>query len=540
MSTNKRKMAGDNDRKEEGRCTYYSEKKKRYCRQLLSPKVPEPFASEPDFKPLFCGNHSSLYTTLYKDKKRQKALHSDDSRGKRIPCPIDPSHMIYEKNVKAHIHKCPKAMIAIEERQRVYYKHGINTGGHGKHQIEEPKATVDTQQLVYRILRAYRNTFMKSSTDEDVISLTLEEMYGAIPSDNLFTSEEESGLESMIATNRVKIGGRKHLEQIGSLVGHIRKNNLLEADTVLEMGAGRATTGFAVSGVCAAQKENKVKLVLVERGGSRSKADSALRRINSNSNSDKEPTGKLTDAEKKYFRADGVDFHRIKCDLAHVSIPHAMAEVEGKPALCQEVNSVGDASNISQRKDVKRDVLVIAKHLCGAGTDLALKSIVPIRHRVNGYILATCCHGVCSWDLYVGRDFLGDAMCSASESFGEAEFNYIRKWATGTVVGDQYNGSKDDDGKDKESDTEPEHPSNNDNDDEEYEIGVSRITSLMNLKCGAEGLGRACQRLIDYGRCEYIRKELLGDNGRVSLSHYVDKNITPQNAMLLGVYEGDC
>jgi tRNA:m4X modification enzyme len=131
-------------------------------------------------------------------------------------------------------------------------------------------------------------------------------------------------------------------------------------------------------------------------------------------------------------------------------------------------------------------------------------------------------------------------MCSASESFGEAEFNYIRKWATGTVVGDQYNGSKDDDGKDKESDTEPEHPSNNDNDDEEYEIGVSRITSLMNLKCGAEGLGRACQRLIDYGRCEYIRKELLGDNGRVSLSHYVDKNITPQNGMLLGVYEGDC
>ena len=45
-------------------------------------------------------------------------------------------------------------------------------------------------------------------------------------------------------------------------------------------------------------------------------------------------------------------------------------------------------------------------HYGSTGTDLALKSIVPIRHHINGYILATCCHGVCSWDLYVGRDFL--------------------------------------------------------------------------------------------------------------------------------------
>jgi len=43
------------------------------------------------------------------------------------------------------------------------------------------------------------------------------------------------------------------------------------------------------------------------------------------------------------------------------------------------------------------------------------------------------------WDLFVGRDFLGYAMCSASEkreSLGEAEFKYFRRWMTGTVVGD--------------------------------------------------------------------------------------------------------
>ena len=551
MSSKKRKITEDKDSREEGRCTFYNEKKKRTCRQLLSPKVPEPFASEPNFKNLYCGNHSNMYSTLFKDRKQQKGIHCNESRGKRIPCPIDPSHMIFENNVKVHILKCPKAMNEIKERQRVYYKHDINTGGCGELQFRDVKGEVDAQNLVRRILRAYRNTFMMSSSssdpikdddvDIDVSSLTLEEMYGAIPLDSMFTAAEEKGLESMIATHRVKIGGKKHMEQIGSLVGHIRRHdNLLKSDTVLEMGAGRATTGFAVSGVCAAEKQDKVKLVVVERGGARSKADSAARRIiNSNATSENDPISTTTvGGDKEYFRGDGVDFHRIKCDLAHVSIPHAMAEVEGGVLLCQEVNTVDNTSNATGHKDEKRNVLVIAKHLCGAGTDLALKSIVPIRHRINGYILATCCHGVCSWDLYVGRDFLGNAMCSASEkgeSFGEAEFKYFRRWSTGTVVGDrQYKGS-DNDRKEKESDADTEHPNNDEGD--EFIIGVSQIASLMNLKCGAEGLGRACQRLIDYGRCEYMRKELLGNDGRVSLSHYVDRNVTPQNAMLFGIAE---
>lgn len=553
MSSKKRKFTEDKDSSEEGRCTFYSDKKKRTCRQLLSPKVPEPFASEPNFKPLFCGNHSNIYSTLFKDRKQQKVIHCGESRGKRIPCPIDPSHMIFENNANVHILKCPKAMNEIKERQRVYYKHDINTGGCGKHQFRDAKVEVDAQNLVRRILRAYRNTFMKRSSssdtieadiDIDVTSLTLQEMYDAIPLDNRFTTAEEEGLESMIATHRVKIGGKKHMQQIGSLVGHIRHHdNLLESDTVLEMGAGRATTGFAVAGVCAAKKQDTVRLVVVERGGARSKADSAAKRITNNTSSENDPPSTMTaGGDKQYFRGDGVDFHRIKCDLAHVSIPHAMAEVEGGVLLCQEVNSVDNTSNATGHKDEKRNVLVIAKHLCGAGTDLALKSIIPIRHRINGYILATCCHGVCSWDLYVGRDFLGNAMCSASEmgeSFGEAEFKYFRRWSTGTVVGDrQYKGS-DYNRKDKESDADAdtEHPNNDEDNDAEYIIGVSQIANLMNLKCGAEGLGRACQRLIDYGRCEYMRKELLGNDGRVSLSHYVDSNITPQNAMLFGIVE---
>jgi len=529
MST-KRKMSEEGEDRE-GRCTYYNAKKTRYCRQVLSPRLPEPFASEKDFQAIYCGNHGSMYSELLKDRKRQKTIHDDSTKGKRIPCPIDPSHMIYESNVKSHVLKCPKAKIANEERQRTYYQHDINTGGCGIDQFQPLKKTgiIEPQEFALRILNAYKNTFMKTldKVKVDVSSMTEEEMYQAIPMQNHFPSEETLGLESIITKHRIKIGGKKHLEQIGSIVGHARNNNLLEgANTVLEMGAGRATTGFVVSGVCAAKKEMKVKLVLVERGGSRAKADTALRRIKDESEEVKANADETS--VKEYLNAEDVDVHRIKCDLAHVNLPRALEEADGEVGeqslICQEVN----------RKKEKRDILVIAKHLCGAGTDLALKSIYPIRHRVNGYILATCCHGVCNWNDYVGRDFLAKVMCTAEESssFGEEEFNLMKRWACATVIGVGREGlANGSDNASTEQETDNEHTNNAD--DGQEEMSVWRVLSTMGIKCGHRGLGRACQRLIDYGRCEYMRNELF-TSANVKLCHYVDSSVTPQNALLFG------
>jgi tRNA:m4X modification enzyme len=531
MNRSKRKTDNENGDRE-GRCTAYNEKKHRFCRQKISKRVPEPFASEVDFKALYCGNHGNMYSTLLKDRKRQKVIHNDSKRGNRIPCPVDPSHMIYESNVKAHVTKCPKAKLASEDRQRKYYKHDINTGGCGEETFNSSKEDmqIDPKAFAIRILTAYKNTFLQSSSSEedvDVTSLTEEEMYQAIPTQNYFPSEKKLGLESVITKHRVKIGGIKHLEQIGSLVGHARVNNLLEgADTVLEMGAGRATTGVVLSGVCAAKKGKKVKLVLVEKAGSRAKADTALRR-------DKalEEESKENGVEQDYFRLQDVDVQRIKCDLAHVSIPEALAEAEGKPLLCQEVNTKGTGT-----KNEKRNILVIAKHLCGAGTDLALKSIIPIKHRVSGYILATCCHGLCSWDLYVGRDFLGTAMCTNAEgtesSFGEHEFNLMKRWACGTVLGDR-NGLDDAQMNDETTKKETDNEHATSCDDGTEDMSVTKVSNSMGLKCGPHGLGRACQRLIDYGRCDFLKNKLLGKtSGEVKLCHYVNPRVTPQNALL--------
>lgn len=560
------------------RCTHYNEKKKRHCRQMISPWIPESFASDPNFQPLYCGNHSNLYTTLFKDRKRQKIIHSDGSKGTRIPCPIDPSHMIYEHNVKSHILKCPKAKVTRDEREKTYYVPNINGGGSGKCQYRDSQVKIDPMEFAIRVLCAFRNTF--SAKDEEVgghqnhddadtdtiTSLTLEEIYTAIPSENLFLeAENKVGLEDIIQSHRIKIGGHKHLEQIGSLLGHAQKTDLLsDTNTVLEMGAGRATTGFVISGVCCAQTQKNVRLVLVERGGSRAKADSALRRIHSqgtntttttsnNEDGDGEKNGgtdkseidgslmkESNDIHPPFFRPECVEFHRIKCDLAHVSLANVMSNIE---ETCHELPA-------------KRDILVIAKHLCGAGTDLALKSLTPIRHRVCGCILATCCHGVCAWEHYVGRDYLTKVMCLDEKykdvGFGEMEFNMMKKWATGTVIVDDKHGqSRTSEGQGADDEEEEDHPTSNKSQEQEQQLqqqqqdddlhspqdmSVTRVASSLGLQCGPQGLGRACQRLIDYGRCEYMRNEVFSSpHSKVSIVHYVEPHITPQNAMLLGI-----
>jgi len=180
------------------------------------------------------------------------------------------------------------------------------------------------------------------------------------------------------------------MEQINSLVGHIRRHdNLLESDTFRSC----ATTGFALAGVCAATKLDKVNLAVVERGRDRSKADSAARKINSNTSSENDsPSTTTAGGDKQYFWGDR----------------------------------------------------------CGTGTDLALKSIVPIRHRINGYSLAMeSVRGIS-----MQEETFWEMSCAQLLKRGiiwSTRIQVFRRWSTGTMVGDhQYKGS-DDDRKDKES-----------------------------------------------------------------------------------------
>lgn len=401
--------------RQEGRCSVYYEKKMRFCRQHVSRNAPKELASNPDFKPLYCGNHYHLYANHIdniqesESSKRLKVTHG--SKGKRMPCPLDPSHTIYESMLSSHLKKCNKTKNEHQAREQLFYDNNINKGGHGTdiNMVHDTDSkSIDANQLASQILIAFQNTFMPDNK-KPIQSLTDEDIYHAIELNDFHQREISLGLESVATKHQVKIGGEKHLIQIGSIIGHCREFGLLDASIVLEMGAGRATTGFVVSGVCA--KTKQVKLVIVERGGSRSKADTALRR-KTKDDEDNSSDGHVCEP---YLNVENVDLHRIKCDLAHVNVNTVLKIIEGDELhLCREVHSC---------KKSQKNVLMIAKHLCGAGTDLALKSMFPIRDRINGCILATCCHGLCNWSDYVGRSFLQRALSSEEcNSFGEAQF----------------------------------------------------------------------------------------------------------------------
>ena len=71
----------------------------------------------------------------------------------------------------------------------------------------------------------------------------------------------------------------------------------------------------------------------------------------------------------------------------------------------------------------------LAKHLCGAATDLALVALAQLpRERLAGVAIATCCHHRCEWQHYVGRQYFADQLGLAPSDF--AKITRWSSWAT--------------------------------------------------------------------------------------------------------------
>ncbi|GKY96149.1 hypothetical protein MPSEU_000574900 [Mayamaea pseudoterrestris] len=497
------------------RCHAFLPKKMKYCRQL-------PVFPAKNDAAMYCGNHFCLL----------QSMEADTASSKRVPCPLDPTHTVLERLLATHLKKCPAAKQARRQEESYYFAQNINTGGSGTLHRQSSKGSLEwAQQVALRVLQVHQQIFaIDAATTQtqaidavDPTLVTLADICAAIPTIDLSLHEYESGLNRSLQEYHVRSGGPKHVHQQASLVGHLRQCGAFDRDerhkqhvstrsgsktTILEVGAGRGMTGLVVAGVAAALAKEatassslpRVKLVMVERNGSRSKADTILRKASM-----------LNVSDKSYMDLDMVDYSRIHCDLSHVNIDKVLEKehsLDGK-------------------------LIVVAKHLCGVGTDLALKSMEPIKDQVSACIMATCCHGACRWSDYVGRDFLCADMDDPSRNFvfGSAEFDLLCHWSGGAVHVDNSEIST--------SCTADRPDVNNDypniaTNGESVVLGVTRIVESLNLRCGQQGLGRACQRLIDYGRLGYIRDVLYPKmHDRAKLLYYVSCDISPQNAALV-------
>ena len=568
------------------RCHVYMTQKHRFCRGR--PVTPSG---------KYCGNHMHLEeqpdgeTVQGQQQELGTATASSNTNTntttitprKRIPCPIDPSHYIFEDSVEKHIQICPKVKRQRVQENQNYYSKDINLGGYGTLWKDDENTDSSSsnnqamnlewaQNIALRVLQVHQRIF----TDENVTSneklslLTFDDIHNSVRLEDLSQPELDAGMvEKGFAKYRIKAGGPRHVPQLASLVGHLRAINALPSnmchpcgigdhvsnesnnnnDTkrpliLLEMGAGRGMFGLTAVGIARAQEMN-AHLVMVERAGTRGKAEKIFRNAveakavpeaEIATTSTTKTTTVSTTTQKSYLKMDNIQWSRLVCDLSHVNLPVVVNEDRFRNGK----------------------IVVLAKHLCGAGMDIALKSLEPIKDKIDGCVLATCCHGICDWNHYVGRDYLRDEMEGGKDedereklSFGATEFDLLRRWCAGTVA-NRFSKSN------NKHENGEEAINNDDNDDDDAEhaianeeeesrdlqqqtgrngkiVPISAVVESLNLACGIPGLGRACQRLIDYGRSEYMRKILFAGNESscVKLQHYVSYDVTPQNAVLI-------
>ena len=238
----------------------------------------------------------------------------------------------------------------------------------------------------------------------------------------------------------------------------------------------------------------KPHLVMVERNGLRYKADKAL-------------------------REGDLGHDRIRMDIRHCYLP--------KLPVITENSSL-------REKSITPSVLLVAKHLCGLATDLAVSSVHSLFRNsedgtspggplFHGLAIATCCHHACSWEDYTGVDWL-----CGSKGFTEREFNVMKQWSgwAHTIKPTGVSATAAD---------APIAKAGDDEDNEafccEHSAPVSASTirphnlSLQDLPA----VGKMVKRIFDQGRVEYLRQ--LGLTAHQL--QYCEPSLSPECFMIL-------
>ncbi|KAM9109726.1 tRNA:m(4)X modification enzyme TRM13 homolog isoform 3-T3 [Megaptera novaeangliae] len=126
----------------EGRCGYYVEKKKRFCRMVVAAGK------------RFCGEHAG-------------AAEEENAR-KRILCPLDPKHTVYEDQLAKHLKKCNSR----EKPKPDFFIQDINAGLKDETEIPEqlvPISFLSEEQMKNLIKKLRKASEGLNSTLKDQI-----------------------------------------------------------------------------------------------------------------------------------------------------------------------------------------------------------------------------------------------------------------------------------------------------------------------------------------------------------------------------------
>ncbi|GMF12008.1 unnamed protein product [Phytophthora lilii] len=452
---------------------------------------------------LFCGNHlpDGDAAACKKSQKFKAATR------RRVPCPVDKSHTVYEFDLAKHVLVCNRVKDADAMKKLPYYSHNINSGTHctakkelvvetarqdaqvkeGDNEHSTPSAQ-EQQGIIDRLAAidfADLRKRIEAAYDSCVGELDLEKLNHKC-CEQLFEEKKKAGASKSIL---------RHIEQQASIIGHMEQAKLLQDPNAafVELGAGRGMLSLAL-----AQMYPDSLYVLIDRAHTRGKADRFIG-----------GDGKGEEAAR-----NNTTTLRAKIDIRHLNFS-GMQEILNKPVIC------------------------MSKHLCGVATDLSLRAIAqtlpepksdneaspseklsaPVSSRFKGLAIALCCHHVCAWEDYVNPEFFLDL------KFKPGEFELLTSMTSWTTCGMGLEG-----------------------DAVEHILGIRYIHNLVfadnrirditsvfaiSFKCCSKAdravLGRKCKRIIDAGRAAYLNQLQL----KTRLVHYCDTNDSLENCLLL-------
>jgi tRNA:m4X modification enzyme len=454
-------------------CNYYLAHKRRFCKT----------AKRPNF--LFCHTH-------------QAELHPEtcEETMKRVPCPVNPNHSIYERDLKRHVRICPDRRHDVSVLP--YFEencHALRGLGYlselaraaqlaspvveATHEDDaaslQPPATSSTSTAPAAARFTHRDlapalldalcSKVKALFDHHIAPTIITSHVPSVASDgtlrvNMKHSTQHAALTKILLdrlqlTHPVRVGGQR---------------------VFVELGAGKGGLAFAIAGsltlsgnssaTTAPNTESAVPMwMVVDIGGFRRKRD-----------------GCVSETDHK--------FHRLRInikDLALDKVPLLCVPVEA-PASSPPLEALPPPAIPSSHQFVG-----LGKHLCGSCTDFAISCIttrLPLHDSCDAILLATCCHHLCELR-HLNPMTNGDdaALSMFGVSFSEEEFSAIVSMTSWAVCG-------------------------------------AHMVSAEKQR-----IGYACKRVIDMMRVAHLRNVCGFDH--VELHEYASDDITGENVCIV-------
>ncbi|NXN11810.1 TRM13 enzyme, partial [Indicator maculatus] len=447
-----------------GRCAYFVQRKNRFCKMIPAPGK------------RFCGEHGQ------QEKENDR---------KRIPCPLDPKHTVYEDQLQKHLKKCNSR----EKPKPAYFVQDINAGLKDAAEITEKQVSISSLSK-----EELENLIIKLQKASNGLELSLKEQVLSHQALQEALSDPKNGESAF-----------KHLKQQASILGNMEKLHLLgPGRCFVEFGAGRGKLSHWVD--VALQDADNVQFLLVERATTRFKVDG------------------------KHKRKDSV-FERLQVDIQHLCLKKVpILEKKKLPVVGIGKHLCGAATDLALR------CLVESYTACCDGAD---EEPAPKRSKsdeaeeasnspsakecnqddckpVAGIVIALCCHHKCDWTHYVGREFF------RSVGLGPVEFHYFQRMSSWATCGMRETAAKASASEESEDQT---------NDTEEHDQTFSKTETASDTLQGMltveerKQIGHLCKLLIDQGRVEYLQQR----GYKAALQYYTESAVSLENVLLTAV-----